>query len=505
MAVNLGVQREFISGLSGVAPGAQATLNVPVGRRWHSINLRCLAVYYTAPVITVAASALTPSVAPTFGFTVTAGVLSAPTITTAGSGLVNGVYGANVVDLAGTGTGATVKVTVAGNVVSAVAIGAGGVGYSAAAATAAGNNVPLPQAAIGTLPTFTGNITNGAFILGAGGVTVVNTGSNLVTGTFPLVITDPTGIGATGTYTAAGGVVTAATITSIGTQGPIPPGVLLGIVKIQVNTVNVRDIPASTIVAMQIANGYIPQPGELLLAFTEPWNSKLEHYDFSSWDTFGQNNMQITFSIAANVTNPQLAGTWCWDTQRNARPASAATAARLNGIGPNPATGQKWQQGDAVPFLNPINHHQLNWQLGVGRNDINILPYSYPIRRIWVFGATPGNLYQMEVYADGFKVVEGLTLDFYNFYSDWNFQIGTTALPVAGGAPQFFPSTIPNGRLAQVNQVPQYPFDCALIMDVKGDYWKSLKVSSNLLVRVYSNIQQQSTYVMEMLPGAYSA
>ena len=323
-------------------------------------------------------------------------------------------------------------------------------------------------------------------------------------GTYTMIITDPTGVGAAGTITVAGNVVTAATITVIGTQGPIPPNVMMGIIKIQVNSVNIRDIPASTILSMCIANGYIPQPGELPLLFTEPWNSKLDHYEFSSWDTVGQNNMQITFSISGTVTNPAILGTWCWDTQRNARKATAAKAAALNAIGPNPATGKAWAFGDPVPFLQPINHHQLNWQLGVGRNDINILPYSFPIRRIWVFGATPGNIYQFEVYADGAKITEAMTLDVYNYSADWNFQIGTTALPVAGGAPSFFPTTIPNGRLAQVAGVPQYPFDACLIMEPKGDYWKALNVSDNLLVRVYSNIAQQSTYVMEMLPGAFS-
>lgn len=95
-AQNFGASINIISGIQGVAPGAQASINMPVNNRIHRETFQCSGIAYGLNGTPVA----TPTVAGTETFTVTVlnGIISAIAINNATSAKGAGTYTGTIVD-----------------------------------------------------------------------------------------------------------------------------------------------------------------------------------------------------------------------------------------------------------------------------------------------------------------------------------------------------------------------------------------------------------------------
>lgn len=382
MVANKGRLINFINGITGIVPGGQGVVNMPVNQRNHRLAFQCTAVNYTAPVVTFA----------------------------------------------------------------------------------------TPPG--GTPATFTATVVNGAITA----IVIATAGSGQTPGTYNLTITDPTGTGATATaVVAAGGTVTATpTVTSAGTPSAINPGSIINNFKLLVNGVNMRDIDVANYLKIQQANGYYARLGELLVPFTEPWTNVSNQSDVTSWDLFGQSTFQIQIGITPNVVTPGVVGTMEFDYFRNEM---------LNG-------------GTMQPFLQPVAYHQFSWPIVSGRNDINTLPFNFPIRRMWLQGSTAGNISQVELFQDGNKPLETTLAQNLQNYEEYGFNFGKGNFLNSGYAAS-------NALKGQYN-APSY-FDAAYIADPDQRFWKALNVEKAMILRVYSSIAQTLTIVMETLPGSFAS
>ena len=381
--LNKGRLINFINGITGVSPGGQAVVNMPVNSRYHRNVFQCKAVNYTG-----------------------------------GTGLTTTVLtGAGNDDL-------TVTPTVVNGVITAVAVVAGGTGYT--------------------------------------------TGDTIT-------INDATGQGFVGTVTAAAGVVTAVAVTSVGIATPISPRSFFTSVKFLVNGVNMRDITVDSIMRIAMASGYIPALGELPVFFTPPWRNVNQQNEVTSWDLFGQSTFQIQLGISPNVTSPSLVGIQEFDYMRNVRPDA---------------------KGNPVPFLQPTAQHQFSWPIVAGRNDINTLPFDFPISRMWLLGSNPGNISQVEVFQDGNKVAEYTLEQLKQAYTEYGFNFGQPNYVNQNWAT--------DDTLKAAYEQPVY-FDAAFIADPDQRWWKALKCSNQMILRVYSDVAQTLTIVQETLPGSFAS
>lgn len=334
----------------------------------------------------------------------------------------------------------------------------GGAGQAITAITGSGT------AATGTL-----TISNGV----PTAITIVAGGSDWNVGdTF--TIADATGTGFVGTVaTVTGGppgALATATVTVAGTPSAISPATFFSSMKLLVNGVNMRDIsPADTIKIAQ-ANGLFPDLGELPIYFTAPWRNVNQANEVGSWDLFGQATFSIQFSISGTVTSPGLVGIEEFDYARNLLP-------------------------DGKPFLQPTAHHAFGFPVVIGRNDINTLPIDYPISRMWIYGSTPGQLSQIELFQDGNKPMEATLEQMKESYQDYGFQFGRVNYENANWAS----SAALQGAIEQ----PVY-FDAAFISDPDQRWGKALSVDKSMILRLYSAVAQQVTVVMETLPGAFA-
>lgn len=378
---NRGRLINFVNGITGVAAGSQAVLNLPVNQRVHRVVFQCAAVNYTNPVCGIPAGA--------------------------GAGDGNAVLTPVVVNR---------QIT---------------------------------------------------------GITITTAGATYTNGTYPLVVTDPTGTGFAGTATVSGGAFTATSVTSGGSQSPIDPAAMLTGVKQLVNGVNMRDIEPLNILKLANASGAYPRLGELPIYYTPPWRNVNQQNEVTSWDLFGQSTFQMQIGVSGSVVNPSLVAIIEFDYMRNVRPEGK----------------------NQVPFLQPTAQHQFTWPIVAGRNDINTIPFDFPISRMWLQGSTPGDIYQVEVLQDGNKVFEATTDQLVQAYGEYGFTFGkpdyinqnwsgTAALQAAYNEPRYF--------------------DAAFIADPDQRWWKALKSVNSLILRVYSDSAQALTIVQETLPGAYA-
>lgn len=249
-------------------------------------------------------------------------------------------------------------------------------------------------------------------------------------------------------------------------------------VKIIVNGIPMRDITPANIIKICQANGYFPLKGELPLLFTEPWlmaGVMNEPDDILSWDLAGQSTFSIQLTINPASTVPGVQGTVEFDYQRNALPS-----------------GQ--------PFLQPVAHHEFSLPIVSGRNDITILPFSFPIRRMWLQGSSAGNIQSVELYQDGTKVMEATVLQMRKAYRQYRFAFNTTpdAIP-------FVNATGPADLIADVDIEPVAYFDYAYLSDPDGRYWRALRVEKQMILRVQSGAAQTLTVVQETMPGSFAS
>lgn len=389
--VNRGRLINFVNGITGVSPGGNAVVNMPVNQRYHRLIFQCACVNYTG-----------------------------------GTSLA-------IVKITGTGTAATITPTVVNGVVTGGTITAGGSGWT-----------------VGDTFTFTD-------VTGTGFIGLVAT----VTGGPP---------GALATFTVSSG----------GTPSAVAAKTLITSVKMLVNGVNMRDIVPDLIQRINIANGLFPALGELAIYFTAPWRNVNQQNEVTSWDTFGQSTFQIQVQISSTVTNPQLVAVQEFDYLRNVRPNTAKGAA----------------PGSQVPFLQPVAQHAFTWPIVAGRNDINTLPFSFPISRMWMLGSVPGQISQIEVFQDGNKPFEATLAQMQQSYAEYGFQFGPPSQPNYANNNQ---SVIAGAK------EPLSYFDAAFISDPDQRWWKALKVANAMILRVYSNVPQALTIVQETLPGSFSS
>ncbi len=336
--------------------------------------------------------------------------------------------------------------------------------------------VTMPASAGGTPATFTVTVVNGAITA----VAIATAGSGQTPGTYAGVVTDPTGTGAAvSIVVAGGGTVTATpTVTSGGTASVCDPTTLITSFKLLVNGVNIRDIDATNIIKVVQANLPIvdyPALGELPIFFTQPWMEITAQAEANSWDLFGQSTFQIQIGISSSALLPSVEGVMEFDYFRN-----------TTNVG-----------GKEVPFLQPVAQHQFSWPIVGGRNDINTLPYNYPIERMWFQGSTPGSITQVELYQDGNKILEMTTEQLKMMYGQYGFNFGAKdwlTLLTWNASNAYFPY-----------YNPPTTFDAAYISDVDNRFWKALKVENAMIVRITSSIAQTLTIVQETLPGAFAS
>lgn len=383
---NKGRLLNFINGITGVAAGGQAVVNMPCNQRNHRLIFQCAAVNYTG-----------------------------------GTALA-------VTALTGAGIGATVTPTVVNGVVTAIAVVAGGSGW-----------------VVGNTFTFT----------------------------------DATGTGFVGTVaTVTGGppgALATATVTVGGTASAVDPATFLTGIKLLVNGVNMRDINPVDILKISMANGYFPRLGELPLFFTAPWRNVNQQNEISSWDLFGQSTFQIQLAISSTVSSPSLSGVQEFDYQRNAMPGA---------------------KGEMVPFLQPVAQHSFTWPIVAGRNDINTLPFSYPISRMFFQGSTPGNITQVEIYQDNNKVLEATLEQLIQSYGEYGFYFGQ---------PNYLNQSYSGSNVLKAAFASPRAYDAAFISDPDQRPWKALSCANSLVVRIYSAVAQSLTIVQETLPGSFQS
>lgn len=373
----------FVTGITGVSPGGQAVVNLPTNQRYHRLILQCAAVNYTGGV------------------------------------------GLATVALTGSGNDdLTVTPTIVNGVPTAVAVVAGGTGYT--------------------------------------------TGDTIT-------MTDATGTGFVGTVTAAAGVVTAVAVTVAGTASPANPANVIDQVKILVNGVNMRDISPDQILRIACASRYIPRRGELPIFFTPPWRNVNPQNEVTSWDLFGQSTFQIVLAIKSTASLPSVVGVQEFDYIRNVRPDG---------------------KGGFTPFLQPTAQHAFTWPIVAGRNDINTLPFGYPISRMWLLGSTPGQISQVEVLQDNNKILEATTEQAAQAYGEYGFTFG---------APDYVNQNIGTDAALKAAYLTPVYFDAAFVADPDQRWWKALKVANSMVLRVYSDVAQSLTIVQETMPGSFAS
>ena len=376
---------QFISGIQGIAAGANATINMGMGRRYHRLKFQCQGVIaYTST-----------------GTRTTDALRSASKLA----------------------TGLTVSYTLSGSIPNAITIVVGGTGWAV----------------------------NDTFV----------------------ITNDATGFGGVGTVTAvSSGVVTAATFSA---AGPLDATKFFSSVRLVVNGTTVRDVSPDTLLRLSVARGNLPAYGELPIDFTEPSRNFLQNNDVTAWDMVGQNTFEILLGISSSVLSPNLSGSQEFDYLRN---------------------GFSDSKGNFVAINNQIKYREQSFNVGSGTTDINALSYVGAIQRLWLLGSSPNNIYRLEVYQDGEKRLEATQEQLIEMYQSYGYELGRAN----------FWNLNQNGvqsLLSYADAVPLNYFDAAFIPDVDGRLSDALLVSSELIVRVFSNVSQTVKVVMETAPGGY--
>ena len=161
-------------------------------------------------------------------------------------------------------------------------------------------------------------------------VAVVAGGTGYTTGD-TITINDATGAGFVGTVTAGGGVVSAVAVTNVGTASPISPSTLLSTLKQSIGGVSMRDIPPLYEEMILQATGINPALGDLPLLYTEPPLTVLGKANTAtSWDTAGQSTYQLYFTVNPGFTSPAVSGSYVYDYLRNTRTTKGGTATQPN-------------------------------------------------------------------------------------------------------------------------------------------------------------------------------
>ena len=252
-------------------------------------------------------------------------------------------------------------------------------------------------------------LSGGSGYSGTATVTILDEEYTTVTGQVVRV-----GQGATATATINAGAINSVTLTSGGTVSAIPPELFFTAATRKVNGNIQRDITPAQALKINAANGLQPlTAGEYTTFMTEPWRKIVDHDQATAWDLAGQSSYQITLNIASGFSSPNLVGVYEFDYLRNMRLAP---------------------DGTEVYFLRPIQQHEQTFNANAGMYNATTIPIDYPIQRMWMTEtiagvAAPNNIYQLEVYQDGNKVLEGTNTQINKMLNQYGFD--TTIFNVA--------------------------------------------------------------------------
>ena len=227
-------------------------------------------------------------------------------------------------------------------------------------------------------------------------------------------------------------------------------------VKVLVNGVNMRDISPAQMINIAKTQGYTPSAGVLPIFFTQPWRNLLQGNDSNSWDMAGQSTFAVQIGVDPTAVNPTIVGSWEIDYLRNFKT--------------DPGNGAQ------VPYLQPVAQHFFAFNGVQGQNPITVLPFDYPISRMWISAGAGNNITLLEVFQDGNKIIEGTPT-----------QINESLLQygiLCGGA---------------------NPFETAAVFDVDQRWWKALKVANSMNIRVTLSAADNIAIVLETMPGGYMA
>lgn len=329
------------------------------------------------------------------------------------------------------------------------------------------------------------------------GVTITNGGTGYA-GTITVTVSDEVYGGnlfsANITATQSAGVINAVTVVSGGSVAAVPVERFFTSIKHLVNGAIIRDIGPSDILAIaafnnlvpglttsragtfmlskaangvaplaqnqyqvlgSVGNAQMPLPyvlGQLPIYMTEPWRKIVRHDAASSWDLFGQSTYQILAGISSGVSNPGLTGLYEFDYMRNQTYV------------PNGKGGMV-----ASYFLKPVKQHSFSFNVPSGKYDITTLPIDFPIQRMYFYG--PAVPYQIELYADGNKILEGSAEQVMQMYRDYGFNTDV--------------------------------YDLAYVSDPDQRFDRALKIQNNMDVRIWSTNAAQLTVVVESTPPAF--
>lgn len=252
---------------------------------------------------------------------------------------------------------------------------------------------------------------------------------------------------------------------------------IISSLKLIVNGIPMRDIDPANLLKIAQAQGYYPLLGELPIWFSEPTLQGgliNEPDDVTSWDMAGQQTFQLQIGIQGGATNPGINGVWIFDYQRNLLPDGK------------------------TPFLSPIAQHQFSFPVVIGRQDITTLPYTFPIRRMYLYGSVASQVVDFEIYQDGNKVHEATALNSREVFRPYGFRINNTP----DGIP-FVNATGPaNLGVSTLVETPAF-FDAMYVADEGSRIWKALRVGQNFTVRVNSASAMTLTAIMETLPPGF--
>jgi len=237
------------------------------------------------------------------------------------------------------------------------------------------------------------------------------------------------------------------------TSGGVASTAKLTSAKLLVNGVNMRDITPGNTINIAKSQGLNPSNGVLPVYFTTPWRNLLAANDSNSWDLAGQSTFSVQIGIDISAVNPTLTGIMEFDYLRNTRDIGG---------------------GQQAPFLQPVSQHQFLVNGAAGRNDINYLPFDYPVSRYWLFSGAGNNITLVEIYQDGNKILEGTPAQINEILDEYGILCG-------GGN----------------------PYETAAVFDLDQRWWKSLKAANSFILRVTLAAADTINIIAEYLPGAY--
>lgn len=292
-----------------------------------------------------------------------------------------------------------------------------------------------------------------------------------------ITVPDPTGQGVVLTNNGVGATLATGNwaVTVGGTPSPCNPGTFFtGPMILTVNGTVMRDIPASDILAINQINGKPDQYGILSIHFVEPWRKDTPHPNNTAWDltNFAAGSTFTIESSISGVVNPQLAGQIVFDFQTTTR--------MVNGV--------------EVPITNPITQHRYPQQLGIGFNSFTQIPHPNPMVRIWTVGATPGNIYQQNLYMDTTKYQEATQDGSAGFYGEYGFTFNQPANSSVSATPTN------NTNTGAVNA---NIFDIGFISDPDQRLGQAV-AGTAMELQIYSNIAQTANIIIEAAPGKWS-